>query len=404
MKKISYVIVCAFFSAGILADVTKVIYGNDNRQDVFEYKSPEVVRLSRSTVALVKSNKFTFSGNQFVIDDTDFKTKMNLCSGERFAEQPAAAFCSGFLVAPNRIVTAGHCITSASDCEDVRFVFDYKMISKTRAQKTFVSSQIFACKKVLGWKKENAGLDFALIELDRDVTDREPLNLSSNSGLKQKTDLLVIGHPSGLPTKITDDANVRNVLSSAGYFTANLDTYGGNSGSAVFNAKTLKVEGILVRGEKDFLEDPLTECRSSYKIRNNEGRGEDVTLISLVQENDGLEETTDNSSSNTNSIRFVWLDSDSTCNEFHENDFIREVPASYCGPEVSDLRYVWLTVDNTCNEFRGNIYIREVSDSLCGNVAITNMRYVWLNSDQSCNLFDGLDFVREVANSFCQQN
>ncbi|WP_420540401.1 S46 family peptidase (plasmid) [Paenibacillus polymyxa] len=33
------------------------------------------------------------------------------------------------------------------------------------------------------------------------------------------------------------------------FFVANLDTYGGNSGSPVFNSDTHEVEGILVRGE-----------------------------------------------------------------------------------------------------------------------------------------------------------
>ena len=36
-------------------------------------------------------------------------------------------------------------------------------------------------------------------------------------------------------------------------FMTNLDTFGGNSGSPVYNAKTHKVEGILVRGERDYV-------------------------------------------------------------------------------------------------------------------------------------------------------
>ncbi|MEK7233144.1 MAG: S46 family peptidase [Elusimicrobiota bacterium] len=37
--------------------------------------------------------------------------------------------------------------------------------------------------------------------------------------------------------------------SNPGFFVANLDTYGGNSGSAVFNVETNLVEGILLRSE-----------------------------------------------------------------------------------------------------------------------------------------------------------
>ncbi len=38
------------------------------------------------------------------------------------------------------------------------------------------------------------------------------------------------------------------------FFVANLDTYGGNSGSPVVDARTYVVEGILVRGEDDFVQ------------------------------------------------------------------------------------------------------------------------------------------------------
>ena len=50
--------------------------------------------------------------------------------------------------------------------------------------------------------------------------------------LSLDTPLVVIGHPSGLPTKIADGAWVRNNESEY-YFVTNLDTFGGNSGSAV---------------------------------------------------------------------------------------------------------------------------------------------------------------------------
>ena len=61
---------------------------------------------------------------------------------------------------------------------------------------------------------------------------------------------------------------------------ANLDTYGGNSGSAVFNAKTGLVEGILVRGEQDYVQ--KGDCRVSNVCPADGCRGEDVTKILSV--------------------------------------------------------------------------------------------------------------------------
>ena len=37
------------------------------------------------------------------------------------------------------------------------------------------------------------------------------------------------------------------------YFVANTDTFGGNSGSGVFDLSTLQQVGILVRGETDYV-------------------------------------------------------------------------------------------------------------------------------------------------------
>ena len=64
------------------------------------------------------------------------------------------------------------------------------------------------------------------------------------------------------------------------FLVANLDTYGGNSGSAVFNATDGKIEGVLVRGEMDYVF--KNGCRISNVCATDACRGEDVTLIERV--------------------------------------------------------------------------------------------------------------------------
>ena len=105
--------------------------------------------------------------------------------------------------------------------------------------------------------------------------------IRKSGGVEVGEDLVVIGHPTGLPTKIADGANVRRRAGT--YFVANLDTYGGNSGSAVFNANTGVVEGILVRGETDYRRDYRRNCRVSNVVSDNGGRGEDVTYITNIR-------------------------------------------------------------------------------------------------------------------------
>ena len=90
--------------------------------------------------------------------------------------------------------------------------------------------------------------------------------------------LTVIGYPSGLPLKVASGGRVRTVKSE--YYVTNLDTYGGNSGSAVFNSTSGEVEGILVRGENDFVSQ--NGCVVSNRCTFEGCRGEDVTKISEV--------------------------------------------------------------------------------------------------------------------------
>jgi V8-like Glu-specific endopeptidase len=123
--------------------------------------------------------------------------------------------------------------------------------------------------------------DYAFIELDRKVNDRQPLKVRKTGKISKGASLVVIGHPTGLPTKIADGANVRTLQGK--FFVANLDTFGGNSGSAVFNAETEEVEGILVRGETDYVYNSSLGCQVPNVCSNDACRGEDVTYITNVE-------------------------------------------------------------------------------------------------------------------------
>lgn len=267
------------FASGPLS--AKVIYGDDNRRDLYEEKDQSLLALSGSTVALIKSAQIGAEvGGQHTIQGENYGQSYSLCSTERFVEQDTAAFCSGFLISDDMIATAGHCVRSALDCSETSFVFDYAYKSQGVAPTSAAAENVYRCKSVVHTEVASAGADFAVIKLDRPVVNRVPV-LMRNSGTPQVgDDLTVIGHPAGLPTKIADGAKVRST-STKDYFMANLDTYGGNSGSAVFNSVTHEVEGILVRGETDFVWSSKG-CSTSYVCKNDGCRGEDVTRISNV--------------------------------------------------------------------------------------------------------------------------
>lgn len=261
----------------------KVIYGDDNRVDVYASDNPMYVELAKSTAAMISKYNLSEDGN----GNTELKggslQSRGICKSERFSHQITSASCSGFLVGPNLLVTAGHCVRSQNDCNRYKWVFDYAVENDTQKDVTVPTDSVYSCKRIINQVLDNSVLnDFALLELDREVTDRRILDYRKQGKVQKGDKLVVIGHPSGLPSKIADDATVRSL--SKNYFSANLDTYGGNSGSAVFNADTGVIEGILVRGATDYNYDSTRGCRVSNVINQNSGRGEDVTYITNIPE------------------------------------------------------------------------------------------------------------------------
>lgn len=258
-----------------------VIYGEDNRQDVYASTDSVYVELSRSTAAMINKNSLSQGQQDSVkISGRTLKDR-GICASERFSNQMSAANCSGFIISDTYLVTAGHCIRTEADCQNYRWVFDYKVEAEDQTAVSVPESSVFSCKRIITRALDSVSKDdYAMIELDRPVSDRTPLTFRRSGKLSVGASVLVIGHPTGLPTKITDGANVR---SRAGkFFVANLDTYGGNSGSAVINAKTSEVEGILVRGENDYVYDSAKGCQVSNKCSDTGCRGEDVTYINNV--------------------------------------------------------------------------------------------------------------------------
>ena len=254
----------------------KVIYGEDDRKDIYEIEDERLLHLAEGTAVLMDSFNLQKEGDQYNIKAASFKSTFNLCEEERFADQDTAGFCSGFLVGPKTLVTAGHCIRRENDCKSTNFVFGYAINEKdAKSPQSVHADQVYSCSKLVKSFVESRGADYAVIELDREVVGRTPLSFRTEGQISTDDALVVIGHPSGIPTKVAGGANVRS--QDNGFFVANLDTYGGNSGSAVFNSKTGVVEGILVRGERDFVY--KGNCRVSNVCADNECRGEDVTRI-----------------------------------------------------------------------------------------------------------------------------
>lgn len=267
---------------------TKVVYGEDNRVETYEASRAEQ-KLAHSTAGMINTIKTLKVGNKVMLPPYTIKKDMGLCADERFADQPSAVVCSGFLVGPDLLVTAGHCIQTQEDCQNVSWVFDYKENKQNKRTDILVPAQnVYRCKKLIEAKLEStttAKVDYSLVRLERVVKGRTPLKFRTTGKVGMKQDIVVIGHPSGLPQKVAGGAKVL-ANSAENYFQTNLDTFGGNSGSAVFNADNGSVEGILVRGAKDYDQDP-SGCRRVHKttqqITDFSKYGESVSRITDIK-------------------------------------------------------------------------------------------------------------------------
>ncbi len=262
---------------------TDLIYGNDDRYEVDDYPNSAFIEKAKSVALKVPNRKLS--------EDREDPTFMNfstrklrqmvsqICPAERFIDQVSLGECSGFLISPTHLVTAGHCVLDTSDCSSSKWVFDFKEDTKILPK-----SNIYSCKKIVTQKYVYSKMqvnDYAIIELDRAVLGRAPLRYRKIGLVARNTPLVLIGHPMGLPMKITDGGRVsgfndleRKTTSHSfflrrNYFTANLDAFAGNSGSPVFNYETGKVEGILIQGAEDFTYNPEKKCLESRHLTND---------------------------------------------------------------------------------------------------------------------------------------
>lgn len=273
---------CLIFVTSQVRSAPKVIYGDDNRREV-SGADPAFAKYAQSTLARIDKNHLKgWTFNRLWELRTRTLAEDGVCADEAFSDQPTIAGCTAFLVSPKHIVTAGHCISEHTCSNGLYYwLFDYQMpdngpFNIQRNKADFVSCERIV-KRVLD---PITMMDYTLIELKKEVRNRRPLKFRRSGAPAIGDKLVVIGHPSGLPTKIADGAEVRAVNNV--FLTANLDTFGGNSGSPVINVTTGEVEGILVRGATDYQEDTQTACKRSVHLPNDVAY-ESATLITNIK-------------------------------------------------------------------------------------------------------------------------
>jgi len=278
---------CLFVASGCVTDVEGVhesalgekreaiIYGEDDRKDVFEH--PDVMwrdRVNNSVVALIPPRLLQRPTNGLVTITADtLKGAYGLCDGERFAEQPAGADCSATLIDEDLVLTAGHCFEDGQRCDVYAYAFDYFYREEGKLE-TMTAADVYGCRDILvrrvSARSSVSQIDYAIVQLDRPaLAPRKPATLSKGV-LTRGEPVVALGFTSGVPAKIDTGAEIIDPRSgSLDYFKLNSDTFAGSSGSGLFDTKG-ELVGVLVRGGEDYVDDLERGCKVATRVATGE--------------------------------------------------------------------------------------------------------------------------------------
>jgi len=236
----------------------RVIYGDDNRLEAYQAR-PEARAVVASTPAFFRSRDLILYGDAYSVPQQSRYTQVPgdqepLCPDEPFYNQPAGAWCTGFVVGPDLVATAAHCIdptrlgslVAGADCSAISLVFGYQVEATGGVPREIPADQVYRCKSLLaGYRDRASGEAWALVRVDRPFgANHPPLAIRRDGEMPVGTDLTVVGYPSGLPVKLAGGATLRGGTPVS--FTTDLDSYAGNSGSPVFATASLLAGRPLV--------------------------------------------------------------------------------------------------------------------------------------------------------------
>lgn len=224
------------------------VWGTDDRVERYEIQTEALKAAARSSGG-------TFLLTDLVHDQTrdvwSAKTPtetlgqdQQLCEGQRFANQPAVAWCSATLIADDIMVSAGHCFQSQR-CEDFAVVFDYAYdaapTDPMAVAKDIPAANVYRCAEMLSSSYSvdytaGRGSDYAVFRLDRKVTGRAVAKVNWSEPLMNDQPAYVIGHPSRIPQKLATGKILDGTM-NPDFVMHDADVFGGNSGGGLFDAQ-----------------------------------------------------------------------------------------------------------------------------------------------------------------------
>lgn len=254
----------------------QVIYGDDNRQDLYLVADARLRELAmESSVALMRQGTIRrASTGGLEIHSPALEDAFDLCPSEPFASQPSAAECSGVLVDDDLVLTAAHCVHGQGACEGQTWAFGFGVLGEGVAPELH-DDDVYHCLSVLvrdyGMSTTGQHRDDAVIRLDRPVSAGKHATTIATSPVAAHEAVSVIGYPSGLPVKVDSAAEVLDDGSmQQGYISLKSDSSVGSSGSGVFN-RFGELVAVEVSGLSDYVYDQERQCYVSRRATNFPG-------------------------------------------------------------------------------------------------------------------------------------
>lgn len=269
----------------------------DQRKEVYEIPNPRIHSQTPSVGCIIERKKlhhrddddYELRTSSFTLDDYVHGIfRRRLVPNHLFATQPVIGNGTAFLVGEDLVLSAGHCFFKENQLlqplKNLRIVFRFDISRKSKGVSTqFPKRDVYGIKKVIAYeergnakkklkkiiplygREKGAKADWALLQLDRKVKGRAPLQIEFEKlSEKGNESIYMLGHPSGLPLKYVGNAQILKKRID-GYYDVNLDAFGGNSGSPVFDAITSKVIAILIASPRDPQYDDFELCKDGLK-------------------------------------------------------------------------------------------------------------------------------------------
>jgi hypothetical protein len=208
----------------------------------------------------------------------------------KYWKNPCLAFGTAIPITRNIVLTAGHCLKKTG-LKDFYLVLGYADTAPGLNHFDFDTSNIYRGIQIIDLADDSTqpNNDYCFILLNKNLPVLGVLiNRQNRTGVIEK-DYYMVGYPLGIPEKISLGHLLSHDAGKDAYLLY-IDSFGGNSGSPVFESKTDSLVGMLNHGENDFLFQPDIDCKSFLFCSTAPCRGEKVESIAALLSKPGIKQ------------------------------------------------------------------------------------------------------------------